>query len=417
MTILDSVSGIITLILIVIIISYYILLIIPKKKLKIQTRFKSITIIIPAHNEAEYIAECIKAAKEADFRGKKQIIVVDDGSIDKTARIVSKIKGVTFIKTKHSGKSDSINRALKIAEGELIAIVDGDSFISKNSLVEVSNEVAQKNIAAATCIVKVKNRYKLLCIYPHIELLYNSLIRSLFSKVNANITTPGPLSIYRKKELMEIGGFSTEGFSEDVDVTIRLIRKGYRIGFSENTVAYTNMPYDIKGFLRQRTRFARGLINVLKRHMRATHNVIDFYTLPLFLFMYIQSVIMGVLTVYNIISGYNQYFWSQGVVFSYDVAIFIFNWFTLIGFVKWSYSVFTSAGPVGFVTIVGIASTMISFPLFFYSIFKYEKKLDLLHILPIMVMSPYWIIMMFINIICIPEMFARSQYNIWKKNE
>ena len=57
----------------------------------------------------------------------------------------------------------------------------------------------------------------------HIEQLYNSLIRLLFSKINANVTTPGPLSVYRKKELMDAGGFSTEGFSEDVDITIRLI--------------------------------------------------------------------------------------------------------------------------------------------------------------------------------------------------
>ena len=310
MNFLDSVSGLFTLCLLIIIISYYILLIIPKKKSTAHKKYKKISIIIPAHNEEEYIEKCIRSVIDADFDGRKQIIVVDDGSKDSTAELVKNFREVHLIRTRHTGKSDSLNRALEIATGELIAVVDGDSYLQKNALIEVVREVSRKNVVAATCVVKVGNRHKLLCIWPHIELLYNSLIRSLFSKINANITTPGPLSIYRSRELREIGGFSTEGFSEDVDVTIRLIRKGYKIGFSEEAVAYTNMPYDIKGFLRQRTRFARGLINILKRHMRASRNIIDIYTMPLFLFMYIQSVIMGALTIYNMVSGYNLYFFS-----------------------------------------------------------------------------------------------------------
>jgi hypothetical protein len=69
------------------------------------------------------------------------------------------------------------------------------------------------------------------------------------------------------------------------------------------------------------------------------------------------------------------------------------------------------------VTIIGIASTMLSYPLFVYSIIRYEKRIGFLHLVPIIFMSPYWFVMMVINIVCIPEMFARSQYNIWKKNE
>ena len=76
--------------LLLIIVSYYILLIIPKRRSKAHKKFSSISIIIPAHNEEEYIEECINSVLEADFLGKKQIIVVDDGSRDRTSEIVKK---------------------------------------------------------------------------------------------------------------------------------------------------------------------------------------------------------------------------------------------------------------------------------------------------------------------------------------
>jgi len=379
--------------------------------------FSSITIIIPAHNEEEYIKDCVESVLAADFNGKKQVIVVDDGSRDETAKIVSEFKEVKLIQTKHSGKSASMNRALTFAKGDLIAIVDGDSYIHKDALKEMAFELEREKVAAACGVVKVRNRKKIFPMWSHIEQLYNSLMRSLFAKINANITTPGPLSMYRRKELMEIGGFSTEGFSEDVDVTIRLIRKGYHIGFAEKSVSETNIPYDIKGFFRQRIRFARGLVNILKRHMQVNTAIIDLYTLPLFLFIYVQAVIMGSFTIYQIVSGYFQYFASQGVLLNLTVLKFFFEWFSIVGFVRWTYSIILGQTPLTFIAIVGIVSTLLSYPLFIIAILKYDRKIDIWHIIPFTFMFPFWLMIMFIYIIFLPEYFRKKQYNIWKKNE
>jgi len=414
---LKNLPALITLIFLLIILSYYILLFIKPKKSKVDKSFSSITIIIPAHNEAEYIKECIESVIAAEFKGKKQIIVVDDGSKDKTAEIASKFKQVRLIRTKHSGKSASMNRALSESNSDLIAIVDGDSYIHKNALMEMAHELERKNVAAACCVIKVRNRKKIFPMWSHIEQLYNSLMRSLFAKINANITTPGPLSMYRRKELMEIGGFSTEGFSEDVDVTIRLIREGYHVGFVEKAIAETNMPYDVKGFFRQRTRFARGLLNIFKRHMRVNTTIIDLYTLPLLLFTYVQAVIMGSLTIYQITSGYVKYFASQGIFMSFGVLKFFFEWLSIIGFVRWTYSVFAGQTPLTVLAFVGIVSTLLSYPLFLFAILKFDRKFDLWHLIPFFFMFPFWLLIMVIYITYLPEYFRKGQYNIWKKNE
>ena len=416
-SILESLSAIITSIFLLVVISYYMLFFLKPKQGKITRTFSSITIIIPAHNEERYIKECIKSVIEADFNGKKQIIVVDDGSKDNTVSIASGFKQVKLIKTRHSGKAASLNKALSLAKGQLVAIVDGDSIIGKNSLMESSKIVGRENTVAACCVVKVKNRKKFINMWAHIEQLYNSLIRLLFSRINANITTPGPLSVYRRKELVEVGGFSTEGFSEDQDIAIRLFRKGYKIGFAEKAIAETNMPYDTKGFLRQRTRFARGLLNILKRHFKFNKTIIDIYTLPIFLFTYIQAVIMGLFTLYQIASGYIIYFFSKGILFNISVLKFFFEWFSIVGFIKWAYSVLSGITPFNFIAAVGIISTLLTYPIYFFTIFKFDKKFDLWHLIPVFFMFPFWLLIMLIYILSLPEMLRKKQYNIWKKNE
>lgn len=415
---LEHLPAIITFIFLLTILSYYALIFIKKRKSKPVHKFSSVTVIIPAHNEEKYIANAIESVLSADFNGKKQIIVVDDGSIDRTYEIASRFKknGVKIIKTGHSGKASSLNRALSYAKWDIIAVVDGDSCIQKDALKIMAKELERKDVVAATGVVKVKNRKKFICMWIHIEQLYNSLMRLLFSKIDANIVTPGPLSVYRRKNLVQAGGFSTKGFSEDIDVTIRLIRKGYKIGFAEKAVAETNMPYDTKGFLRQRTRFARGILNIFKRHMQLNTTIIDIYTLPLFLFSYIQAIIMGSFTIYQIVSGYNTYFASKAIYFNLSVLKFFFEWFSIVGFIKWFVGVFSGQTPLTFVAMVGIVATLLSYPLFLMAIIRFDRKFDLWHLIPIFFMFPFWLLIMVIYILMAPDYF-RKQYNIWKKNE
>ncbi len=412
-----SLSVLMAAVFLLIVISYYLLLFLNVKKAGRKHRFSSITVIIPAHNEEEYIAESIRSVINAEFEGKKDIIVVDDGSADQTAKIASSFKEVKLIRVSHSGKASALNAVLKVAEGEVVAVVDGDSFIGRNSLQAVVSEVERFNVVAASCPVGVRNRKKFVCMWLHLVEIYFSLIRFLFSKINANITTPGPLSAYRKKELVEIGGFSSDGFSEDADVAIRLIRKGYKIGFAENTMVETNMPSDLRGFISQRARFARGMIYLLRKHMKLNLAAIDVYTLPIFFFFYAQSVIMGSLTLYQVISGYFQYFYSQGLYLNFEVLRFFFDWFSLIGFLKWTLNVFLGNSPLTLIAGIGILSSLLSYPLYVLAILKFDKKITILHIIPFMFMFPFWLFLMFIQILCIPEMFSRKQRNIWKKNE
>jgi len=413
---IELIATVVTAIFLLFVLSYYVLLFIPAHKRHPQF-FKSITIIIPARNEAPYIEACIRSVQQAAWDGTKQIIVVNDGSLDATGELIRTIPGITIITNKtHLGKSASMNIALKDATGDVVAIVDGDSEIAVDALKELAREVSRKDVAGAAAVVKVKNRNKFLNIWVHIELLYASLLRSIFSKVHANVTTPGALSMYRRDVLQSVGGFNTQGFSEDLDIAIRMIRNGYKIGFSDRAVSYTNMPDDTKGFLRQRTRLARGMIHVLKKQFQLNGTIIDLYTLPLFLFTYLQAIIMGGIILWQIGSGYWTYFAAYGEYMNLSVLKFFFEWFSIVGTIKWMISVFQySQWTLG--NLVGILSSLLTYPLFLFAIIKYDRRFGLTHAFPLFFMFPFWFLLMMIYLVSTPEIFFSKQYNRWKKNE
>ncbi|MBI2673170.1 glycosyltransferase family 2 protein [Candidatus Woesearchaeota archaeon] len=223
--------------------------------------------------------------------------------------------------------------------------------------------------------------------------------------------------MYKRKELVEINCFSTEGFSEDADVAIRLIRKGNKVVFSNKSIVHTYMPDDFKGIIRQRSRFARGTINILKRHLKANKLLIDLYTLPLLLFFYIQSIIMGSINLYQIFSGYFLYFISKGIYIDLNVLKFFFEWLSLIGFIKWSGSVILGLAPLTFLSAIVILTSLLSYPRYVYAILKYDKRIDLQHIIPLTFMFPFWVFVTIVYLISIPEVFSKTQYNKWNKNE
>ena len=80
-------------------------------------------------------------------------------------------------------------------------------------------------------------------------------------------------------------------------------------------------------------------------------------------------------------------------------------------------SVLVGIEPLTLLSLVGIVSTLLTYPLYVLAIAKYDKKIDLLHVVPFFFMFPYWLMIMFVYILCIPEIFRKHQYNRWKKNE
>jgi len=282
-------------------------------------RFPSISIIIPAYNEEESIKETVENIKKLDYPRNKEIIVVDDGSTDKTYEIAKEIKGIKVLKKKRGGKASALNFGIRNAKGEIVACIDSDSYPEKNALLN-SVPFFKNNVAAVTASVFVKNAKGLMERLQEIEYLMISWSRKMFEYLNAIYVTPGPLSLYRKDILLKVGGFDEKNMTEDIEIAWRLMKNNYKIKMALDAKVYTSVPKSIKEWWHQRIRWNVGGIQTTFKYfnlfMKKEFGKIGTFLLPLFTISYILSFI-GILFIF-----YNGFVWTRYFLNSF---IFGFN--------------------------------------------------------------------------------------------
>lgn len=235
-----------------------------RKKL---TVYKKVSISIPAYNEEKNIGETIESVLKLDYpKSKVEIIVVNDGSTDKTSEIVSGIIGenkesnIFLINQKNSGKGAALNRALHNATGEYFVSLDADSFVKKDALRVMLPEFQEENIAAVLPLMKISNPRTLLEKIQWCEYLINFFYKRIMSVINCVHVAPGPFSVYRKKALIRVGGFDENNLTEDLEVTLRLQKNRYKIIQLLNTEVYTIAPKKLVDFYKQRNRWYKGAV-------------------------------------------------------------------------------------------------------------------------------------------------------------
>ena len=135
----------------IIMFAFFVILFIKNRKLLFYSppvkNYPSVSFLVPAYNEEDSIANTIDHLLDLDYpKDKIQIIVINDGSKDGTKKViqkyVSKYKKVILLDKPNSGKADSLNKGIKLANGELIAVVDSDSFPSKDSLKKLKSIIS-----------------------------------------------------------------------------------------------------------------------------------------------------------------------------------------------------------------------------------------------------------------------------------
>ncbi len=232
-------------------------------------KWPSLSIVVPAYNRGKSLAKCLEHLKRMEYPFRVQIIVVNDASTDQTKEFLRNQKGITTINLeKNGGKANAINTGLAKAKGELIAVVDGDSYPNPDCLLRmVPHFIAQKNVGAVTGVVRVNNPHGILQQIQDVEYgigfgLYNTVL----SHLDSLFVTPGPLSIYSREAIEKTGGFDTKCITEDMEITFHLHQLGYRIILEPNAQIYSDVPETIQHLFKQRARWSRGGLYTLYKY-------------------------------------------------------------------------------------------------------------------------------------------------------
>ena len=248
-----------------------------EKKEENQLNFnKKISVIIPAYNEEAVIDKSIRSILNQTYPNK-EIIVVDDGSTDRTYKIASKFTiypNVKVLTKKNEGKAKAINYGINNSSGELILVVDADSKLEKNAMQLLANYFKDPHIAAVAGSVYVANQDNLWTKLQTLEYIEGlNMVRNGQALLKLVNIIPGPIGMFRKNALYEVGLYDDDTFAEDCDVTLKLITKGYKIDFESEAIAYTEAPESLLDLIKQRYRWTRGILQAIKKHKNLLWNL------------------------------------------------------------------------------------------------------------------------------------------------
>ncbi len=221
-----------------------------------------VSIVIAAHNEEEYIGDTLKSILNLDYpKEKLEIIVVDDGSTDRTVEIVKEYEseGVRVYSKEQGGKGSALNYGIRKATMELVATMDADSYLTEGALLDLLPHFENdKKVMAVTPAVKVKGSKSLIKEMQRIEYLMILFSRKLLSYIDSVPVTPGPFSIFRRNVFDEVGYFDEANLVEDQEMALRIQAHNYRIKSSMTADVYTEPPGNMADFIKQRVRWQRG---------------------------------------------------------------------------------------------------------------------------------------------------------------
>ncbi|MBI2449805.1 glycosyltransferase [Candidatus Pacearchaeota archaeon] len=272
----------------------------------------TISVIIPAYNEESSIESTVNAVSKSNYP-IEEIIVINDGSTDKTSQVLDslskKMPILKVITKKNSGKADSLNKGIAVARGELIAVVDSDSYPKPDAIEKMIGYFNNKNIGSVTSTILVTNKEKFIEKLQAIEYAIIAWSRKLLEFIDGIWVTPGPLALYRKDIVLKIGGFDTKNLTEDIELTWRLVHYGYKIRMATPAVVYTTVPTRFKHWFKQRIRWNMGGLQTLWKYKKDVLTkglgsfIIPFFTISLFLGVFGIGVFLYVST-RNIIKNY-----------------------------------------------------------------------------------------------------------------
>jgi glycosyltransferase involved in cell wall biosynthesis len=232
-----------------------------------------VSVVVPAYNEEVGIAAAVASLAASDYP-TFEIVVVDDGSTDRTAGVVAAIDDprVRLLRQPNAGKPAALNTGIAHARHDIVVMVDGDTIFEPDTIRHLVAPLADERVGAVSGNTKVGNRRGLLGRWQHIEYVMGfNLDRRMYDVLFCLPTVPGAAGAFRKEALADVGGVSDDTLAEDTDLTMALNRTGWRVVYSEHARAWTEAPSTIGQLWRQRYRWCYGTLQAAWKHRHAVN--------------------------------------------------------------------------------------------------------------------------------------------------
>lgn len=234
-----------------------------------------VSVVVPGYNEAPVLANCVHSILASDYE-HLEVVIVDDGSTDDTGAIADRLATdarVTAIHQPNAGKGTALNRGIAQSRGEILMFVDADGIFAPNTVTEMLRAFTDPTVGAVCGDDRPANldrvQTRLLALLSHAG---TGLVRRALHQIGCLPIVSGNIGAYPREVLDLVGDFNTDTVGEDLELTWRVQRAGYRVAFAPRALVYAEAPSTIPTLWRQRVRWARGLLQTMRIHRRMIGN-------------------------------------------------------------------------------------------------------------------------------------------------
>jgi len=249
-----------------------------------------VAVLIPAYNEEKVVERTIQGALDSDYPNLR-VIVIDDGSKDRTLEIVRRAfaaeeaAGRVLVLTKpNGGKAEALNFGLEhIGDAELFVGIDADTIIAPDAIARLVPHFLNPKVAAVAGNAKVGNRVNLWTRWQALEYITSqNFERRALNTMGAVSVVPGAIGAWRVEAVREAGGYHVDTVAEDADLTMALLRNAYRVEYEDMALAFTEAPTSANALMRQRFRWSFGILQAVFKHkgVFARKGALGFVALP-----------------------------------------------------------------------------------------------------------------------------------------
>jgi len=305
-------------------------------KPKSPKNYSKVCIIVPCFNEEKTVTKTVHSLLNLDYpQDKLEIIIIDDGSTDRTyerAKKLLKYPQVKLFRKKNGGKWTALNYGLTKTKAKFVGCLDSDSFVSSQALKLIMAYFMDSKIMVVTSSIKVYHPKNILERVQRIEYLSGIFLRKSLTFLDSLTVTPGPFSIYRKKVFEEIGPFKDGHHTEDMEMGLRLQSRNYRIANAPGACVYTVSPSSFKDLYLQRQRWYGGFIKNAWDYrfifLNKKYADLGLFALPTAILVIIIFIVAALYSLFVFAqTTINQFIVWQAINFDLTQATFNLNWF------------------------------------------------------------------------------------------
>ena len=240
--------------------------------INIEDVHDKISVLIAAYNEEDSIYEALSYLKKQRYAGPLKIIVVNNNSTDNTAAEVARAReelglDILLVNEPEQGKFHALNKGLKYIKTKFFISLDADTLVHPDAIVYLvarmkasSHEVC----AVAGSVLAENSRDNLLTRFQEWDYFLSiASIKRMQGMYQGTLVAQGAFSLYQTKTVRAIGGWS-DAIGEDIVFTWKMLRGNAKVYFEPFAVAFTTVPVTMRAFVKQRARWARGMIEGLR---------------------------------------------------------------------------------------------------------------------------------------------------------